>query len=50
MILFDLRYNLFDLQKQGFVEIHKNPPINAMPTTIAITPIDISINLDMSIL
>jgi len=50
MRLFDLRYNLFDLQKQRFVEIHSNPPINAIPTTMAITPIEISMNFDMDIM
>jgi hypothetical protein len=38
---------MFNLQKHGLIEIHSNPPINAIPTTIAMTPIVISINLDI---
>jgi|SaaInlV_120m_DNA_1039710.scaffolds.fasta_scaffold05066_2 hypothetical protein len=41
---------MFNLQKHGFFEIYNNPPINAIPTTIAMTPIEISINLDMNIM
>lgn len=36
----------YNLQKLKFADIHINPPINAIPTSIAITPIEISINLD----
>ena len=41
---------MFDLHKREFFGIHSNPPINAIPITIAITPIEISMNLDMSIM
>jgi len=41
---------MFNVHKRKFFEIHNNPPISAIPTTIAITPIEISINLDITIM
>ena len=42
----ELKQQQVQFTKTEMRDIHINPPINAIPTSIAITPIKISINLD----